>query len=274
MVMGEHGAWAKRWATAGVVITGLLTAASCTTLLGIDKDYYRESPGAGGGCIAPEGSICVKTCSSSENGRCDGYACIQGACLTRCAGDADCASDAYCEGTSCLPRQKLGVACSDDKQCLGSICENQICCTERCGNCKDCDMATGGCKYVGADQEDGETCIAPRACDGKGNCLQAAGDTCSGNLGCRAPFPCVDGFCCDTNCSGPCSSCKITGAEGVCSPVALNDIDEGPVPCGGTLDTKHACNGAGVCALVRNQPCTKAIDCVSGDCSGTPLTCQ
>lgn len=271
--MGDPGERAKRWATS-VVVTGLLMAASCTTLLGIDKDYHRDAPGggAGGACIAPEGSICVKTCSSAEDARCDGYACVRGECLTRCDTDVDCTSKGYCDGTSCTPKKNLREPCGDDSECVGGICENQICCTGRCDLCQDCDVATGACANVAADVEDRETCASPRLCDGKGSCQQVAGDPCGGNVTCRAPLHCVDGYCCVGDCASPCSTCRVAGAEGTCSPIAINDVDDNPV-CGGATDPTHACNGAGACALARNQPCTKAIECASGECSGTG-TCK
>jgi hypothetical protein len=265
---------AERWATAGVAVMGLLTAASCTALLGIDKDYHKDAidEGGGGGCIASEGHVCLKTCSGAVDPGCGGFACDRGVCLTRCEGAADCIGGAYCEATICVGKKELGASCDGDPQCKNGLCENGVCCAARCGTCQDCD-ATGTCKNIDAEENDSDSCAAPRACDGLGRCLQVAGDPCILSDNCRAPLQCSDGLCCDKDCNSACLSCNVMGAQGTCTPLGVNEIDDKPV-CGGLMDSKRACNGAGACALVKGQPCTMNSQCVSGNCSGTPTTCQ
>jgi hypothetical protein len=52
----------------------------------------------------------------------------------------------------------------------------------------------------------------------------------------------VDGVCCDTDCTGTCAACNLTGTEGTCT--FIPDGTDPFVECPG-----GHCDGAGACVL-------------------------
>lgn len=112
-----------------------------------------------------------------------------------------------------------------------------------CTSDEDCSAET----YCAKDQSckprkpNGETCdLRPAEADGT-DCFAKECHVCnSGN--------CVDGFCCDTPCSGQCESCNgsAVGAQaGLCAPVV-------GVPVTDTLSQRDACKGDGLCGGACN----------------------
>lgn len=88
------------------------------------------------------------------------------------------------------------------------------------------------------------------------------GATCSTNTQCDSGF-CVDGFCCESACSGLCEACstarKGSGSNGTCGPIASGvDPDN---EC-----TNSACSGTGVCAQYNGVACASPAECLSGYC--------
>jgi hypothetical protein len=85
-----------------------------------------------------------------------------------------------------------------------------------------------------------------------------AGD-CAGNQ-------CADGFCCDSACSGTCTSCAVSGKAGACSPVPdgqdpKNQCDPSAVSsCG----NDGSCDGKGAC-----RKYAAGTQCGPGMCSGS-----
>ena len=80
---------------------------------------------------------------------------------------------------------------------------------------------------------------------------------------------CADGFCCATDCSGPCQTCAAAGAVGLCVPADVNTdprndcTDMGASTCG----TNGFCDGTGAC-----QKYVAGVACQSAGCSGSSLT--
>lgn len=87
--------------------------------------------------------------------------------------------------------------------------------------------------------------------------------------------PCVDGFCCDEACEGPCRACDLVGTQGRCRPIpeGADPYDEcaqtAPETCGAT----GACDGAGHCTLhPAGTSCDDEEPCTVGDaCDGDGL---
>jgi hypothetical protein len=95
-----------------------------------------------------------------------------------------------------------------------------------------------------------------RYTEGSGYAFLALGGTCSSADECGSDA-CVDGVCCDTDCTETCEACNVTGALGVCSPVPVGEPDD---TCAGQ------CDGAGACALDGAQACNDGNECLSGFC--------
>ena len=102
--------------------------------------------------------------------------------------------------------------------------------------------------------------------------LVPIGGPCAGNGECAAGW-CVDGVCCNTQCTGVCQACtgakKGSGLNGICGTIANatdpdNECtDQGALSCG----TTGVCNGAGACALY-----TGGTQCGTPACGAGNLT--
>lgn len=150
--------------------------------------------------------------------------CKAGACEYHAAGTV-CAAGS-CSGST----QTLADTCNGSGTCVdngtascgaGYVCSGAACqsCSHGFKNGAEVDVdcgGSGGC---------------PKCATGK-KCTLAA-DCTSGN--------CVDGYCCNTACTGTCQSCGLAGYYGTCSPIA-NGVDPAD-ECPG----QKTCNGAGGC---------------------------
>lgn len=129
----------------------------------------------------------------------------------------------------------------------GAVCGDCSTCTID-GSCKSCDAATSDC-YMGS-------CVPkPQAC--------------KTNEECPSTY-CVDGYCCDTECSAKCMACSetLTGRHsGVCAP-----IPNGPAPMDECDTPMDVCvNGACGCENGIQDGAETGIDCDGGckACTGT-----
>jgi hypothetical protein len=68
------------------------------------------------------------------------------------------------------------------------------------------------------------------------------GTACNAATEC-ASWICVDGFCCNDACTGPCQACDVAGHKGACWPVTGSTPYGGRPGCGGTDSCAGFCNG-------------------------------
>jgi len=204
-----------------------------------------------------------------------------------------------------------GQLCSADSQCASGHCVEGTCCNTACtGSCLECSSGTCGPKAAGEWCDDGLFCTAVDACDGAGACKGtgskcplaeqpedcsicdeatdscsqfegltcglANGQACQASLQCNSNF-CVDGVCCDTDCSDYCRACtqaKTGWSDGTCAPVTANtdpdnECDEGPCLtglCNGATDGYNGC-GAVERGTDPRDDCPDG-PCVTGFCDG------
>jgi hypothetical protein len=166
------------------------------------------------------------------NGTCDG----QGACFRPMAGQM--CSPAACQGSNLLPPS----ACDGQGMCQPAIpvaCAPFNCdgangphCRSSCTVPADC-VTTAACANNSCGPK-------PRKVNGAG-CVAAS--ECMSNV-------CVDGVCCNTNCTGACMACNLTGQAGTCRPVPSGKADPhnvckdmGAASCG----SNGQCDGSGGC---------------------------
>ena len=96
----------------------------------------------------------------------------------------------------------------------------------------------------------------------------ANGRACMHGGQCYSSF-CVDGVCCNAECTGACVSCKVTGSEGACMSVPAGEdprdqcAESAPATCG--LD--GTCDGAGACRRY-----VAGSECAPGSCTGATET--
>lgn len=221
------------------------------------------------------------TCAEPVLVGCQGFRCDtdgQG-CADTCTTDNGCQADHFCDvAGACVPRSGNGVSCLRDGQCGSGRCVDGVCCESSCaGSCQRCDTAgaAGQCRPVSG--EDGactgqSTCVA-------GTCKRLPGQNCGLADQC-ASGRCVDGVCCESDCTGACETC----VSGQCQPIVSAPSDTctgeswcdaagecGPIAgsaCAGPCPRGHVCV-AGVCMLPAplGTPCTDDNACVSGQCT-------
>jgi hypothetical protein len=192
---------------------------------------------------------------------CGAYVCgANGACLTTCTMDGDCATGFSCVNGSCTDLTPNGGPCTngDGTQCLSGHCVEQVCCgAASCAACSSCAVPgkAGSCQPVpkgGADPlasclpMAAATCGTDGTCDGSGSCAFIAGGT-----------PCAPASC-DPTTSMLTAPSTCNGA-GVCQAGAISSC------------APYACAGAGC----KSAPCAGAADCASGaTCDPGTSTCQ
>ena len=100
-----------------------------------------------------------------------------------------------------------------------------------------------------------------------GPSLAANGTACSAGGTCKSGF-CVDGVCCNQDCSGQCESCKETASPGTCVIVSGTPRN-GRTACGGTSPCQASCDGnnGAACTFPGNS-----IQCVAASCTGGNAT--
>lgn len=254
------------------------------------------------------GLICngAGICANNPTGvDCAPFKCVTnggvGGCTTTCATSADCASDAFCNGTSCEKKRDNGKTCATRDGCTSNLCVDGFCCNAPCGGqCEACDVPNGEGTCVpvsgaprnrpacpGADA--GDVCAAAR-CDGTER-MSCTGFPGSGTS-CRTPS-CADGV---ASLAGTCTGggkcedaktvkcgaytcgameCETTCASNVdCSSGNVCDVGTHKCVSGATCDGDHTTTGAnGVtsdCAPYKCEQngtckpsCTSVGDCVA-----------
>jgi hypothetical protein len=122
--------------------------------------------------------------------------------------------------------------------------------------------------------------------------LLANGAPCSAPAQCASAV-CAQGFCCATDCAGPCSSCALSLQEGTCLPIVQGGppIAPGcPTSSKGSCGTDGNCDGNGNCELwpfgtfcanpvcmvdhITAYSCNGAGQCISGVGPCAPYRCD
>ena len=210
------------------------------------------SCGGAGECVSgfcTDGVCCESTCS----GTCQACAAVKTGSVNGTCGpimantdpDSECAL-AECDGTGAC-EVALGVACTQDSQCVSGECVDGVCCGMACdGGCQACNTAgsVGTCINHAADTDPENACTAE--CNGAGLCEVADGNGCYGDTDCESGF---------------CNSTTMLCATPTCMDTFTNG-DETDVDCGGSC--------AATCDT--GEGCISPLDCTSQVCTGN--TCQ
>ncbi len=222
-------------------------------------------------------------------------------CTLRCNVDQDCdePGEFFCDSPAgfCRPKKPLGDACTLGGECRDGFCADGVCCSDRCdGVCENCSLPTspGTCAPIPAESDAG--ICSPYTCDGSRRCRSTCdtdqdcmggffcesatglcrpkrllGETCLSANECMHPTSpdpaldgfCVDGVCCDEDCSGECRRCNVAGAVGTCANTPRQTPPRSASGCGDYL-----CGGDGSCLAIcaDAQDCVAGGQCVSGQC--------
>jgi hypothetical protein len=188
-------------------------------------------------------------------------------------GPGTCFQDGECDGSGGCRLWGAGTLCAVEN-CSGSTWRPEDYC-DGTGNCLDSGIVSCS-PYMCGDFQcrttcfGDEHCFSTHYCHGS-TCLAkgANGSTCTEGRECSSGF-CVDGYCCNSDCSGACQACNLSGSAGICANVAMGFDPAND--CG----LCRVCNGAGVCvgAADGTDPkaqceMTSATTCgLDGQCDG------
>jgi hypothetical protein len=256
--------------------------------------------GLGGCSLYVAETVCVAPACSGDRlntaGTCDGvgscrppgvrgcapYRCVDGACISHCAGDADCVAGQFCQNGSCGPKSN-GSPCSGPDECTSGFCVDGVCCADACGGaCRSCALPSsmGKCEPLPAGSAD------PRnVCIDKGASSCGTNGKCDGAAGCDVYQPgtvCAAEHC-DTNVYTPASVCTASGAcvapDAVpCAPFACNGTR-----CFGACTIDDNCSAGNVCsanscglkpngAFCGDRKECSSANCAQGVCCATPCS--
>src|SRR5262249_37091107 len=147
------------------------------------------------------------------------------ACRTMCAGDGDCAGNAFCTDMplgTCKDKGALGDACGADNQCGSGHCTDGVCCgSASCLPCMACNLGgpnPGTCKAVAGGTPAPSTfctdqgvasCGTNGKCDGGGGCQKYANGTICSPATCPmgATSATLTGTCSGGSCQAGTQSC-------------------------------------------------------------------
>ncbi|HVX97140.1 MAG TPA: hypothetical protein VHK47_19645 [Polyangia bacterium] len=219
-------------------------------------------PGRGGTCwpvdmntVDPRG-VCVDkgAASCGATGKCDGF----GGCQKYPA-------ETQCTMPSCTGTRRNTPGTCDG---LGT------CRPQGVQNCSPFNCADGACNKVCLSDKD---CDSTHACV-KGLCgLKPNGGACSAGTECLSTH-CVDGVCCDSDCTGSCRSCALSSAPGKCTSIPAGNADPRGVcqdMTAASCSTNGKCDGAGGCqkykmgTVCAPESCTANVYTPPSTCSST-----
>jgi hypothetical protein len=188
----------------------------------------------------------AKTCGSS--GLCNGA----GGCAKFAAGTE-------CRAASCTGGSELPMA----------VCDGEgLCQAGTALPCAPFQCSGNACRISCTVNDD---CVAPNVCTA-GSCgKKPNGQICSGAGDCQSGF-CVDGVCCNSNCTGTCVSCALSSSRGRCTNVPAGAADprglcvnKGTAAC----NTNGLCDGNKGCQMYPAGTVCKAASCNGNSGSAT-----
>jgi hypothetical protein len=269
---------------------------ACATGCTSDADCADGVRCVGGSCGPKrQGAVCSKD-SECASGFCtDGYCCnvaCHGACVTcdqagrvgtcwpidvgqkdphgvcKDDGAPSCGRTGTCDGVggcALYPKETmcLAAACAGDRLNGAGTCDG----LGRCRppsvlDCAPYRCVGDACVNRCATDDD---CVSPTVCQA-GSCgKRPRGQACSAGSECMSGF-CVDGVCCDGACDGPCRSCALPSAMGVCmsAPAGAADPRHTCVAqAASTCGTDGLCDGAGACRRYKPGTVCAAEHCES-----------
>jgi MYXO-CTERM domain-containing protein len=186
-------------------------------------------------------------------------------------GAQSCGNDGTCDGTGACHKYASGTACGVTT-CVGgaksgNFCDGSGVCKAQIAPCEPYSCAAGECKDSCATLAD---CAAGYYCT-QGLCVAQSklGNQCVTVDSCASSF-CVDGYCCDSPCSGQCQACDVEGSLGAC--LATQGFPHGSRPaCDESLPAEpcqaHRCDGTNTQActsFVREEVTCRDATCAQG----------
>ncbi len=247
---------------ASCMVSGECTNGHCV-------DGYCCNTACGGKCEACDLPATLGICSPVTSGQPHG---TRGDCAgkgTTCGGACSSASTSACtfptSTTTCGSK-----SCSGTTLTAAATCNSAGACstpsTSTCPNSLKCNGAGTDC--LTSCTGDGD-CVAGRYCNADGTCktTKPNGRVCSSSTECTFG-QCIDGYCCNSSCTGSCAACNIGGSLGTCTPIAANGTPVGTRSCAGSAPCKGYCNGT---STACQFPSSSTV-CTAQSCTGNIQT--
>ncbi len=229
------------------------------------------------------GEVCQGpgVCAVSAGGvPCAPQSCSGGMCAA-CATASDCfsPSSSFCLGGACLTKKAAAAACASGSECSSGFCTDGFCCDTACGSaCEACSAQKKGqgkdgeCGAIASGNDpDGDcveqlksTCGLSGQCDGNRACAYwsvgtgCGSPTCVGNE--SRPSTCAGALSCAVSASGTsCGAYVCSAASGNCLTTCASKADCQP---GNYCDATSHCVGV----QAPGQPCGGGSECATGNC--------
>lgn len=140
--------------------------------------------------------------------------------------------------------------CSQDSWCMaGDTCESHGGCGETPGYCRCHDgLKNGDETDIDCGASCGQTCTDGQKCGSDNDCANMT--------------HCADGVCCVSTCDGPCNSCVVEGAQGLCVLVLGAQA--------GCNSNGQQCGLDGLCGASAGADCGDGGDCWTNLCGDVP----
>jgi len=169
---------------------------------------------------------------------------------TTCKTAADCPAGTWCNGGSCMPTFKDGVACTAGAACTSGYCANGFCCAGPTGDC------CGAASDCPASYSDDKACNNAPICSGQIEQATCTSSVCAGEL-VADPGPCDGKEKSDCGAYPP-VKCDAAGSAPECATGCTGDAD---------CDAAAFCK-AGACVpdLGNGEVCGGDDQCASGNC--------
>lgn len=221
----------------------------------------------------PDDSACTTSVEAQTCGLYPSRFCTGGSdqmapmCAMGCTADAECDTNAHCDGAECFTDQPNGASCDEDSDCTSNHCQNGFCCGsgDCCSRASDCSAGTYG---------EPARCLSASTCQGERRDPVCTNNQCSlGGV--------VDD---DSGCAGQLSNTCGLYPSVSCTAMQSQPPDQAglcPMSCttSAQCDAGAFCSG-GVCtprgmpgdACTMTTQCQDGTQCVDGVCCTTSCT--
>jgi hypothetical protein len=196
-------------------------------------------------------------------------------CAMGCTADAECDSNAHCDGMACLMDLPNGTMCDEPSDCVSNHCQNGYCCGggDCCSRDTDCSPGTYG---------EAPRCLSPAMCQG-----ERRDPICNASNQCQLGPAVGD----DSGCVGQLSNTCALFPSVFCTSAQSQTTDQGGL-CDMQCSASSECDAGAYCmgttcapsgmmgeACTATAQCATGLSCVDGvccssSCTGTCVACN
>jgi hypothetical protein len=237
-------------------------------------------------CDTPCNGTCQACNVANAQGHCTNYpqgTDPEGECPDE--GALSCGKDGFCNGAGACRLYSASTVCVPQTCSNGTVFSARTC--DGIGTCLAgtstscfpyiiCNASQTACPTSCSGNSDCSTNYVCSPVDGGSVCKKAGGSSCTSDSDCAATGDggaphCVDGVCCNSDCTGPCRRCDFPGNVGTCTFATSGtdpDNDCGPLATlPATCGLDGLCGSGGQC-----RDWSSTTQCRNASCSGSKVT--